>query len=310
MKKQTESNESIVKRIQEGSKQAQSGYMVKDFQDDLMRLYEANRGILGLLVRKYERFNERADLEQEFFLAMYEAARSYEPSKGSFVGLLYQYGNWRFFSLSFGVVKFPGWFFSLKRQYDALVSDFQAQHHSRPTVPEICHYLHISEKRLEQLYRLMDFQLLRSLSESVPGADDITLEETIADPCDPIQEAQEELERQELKKALWEIVDSLPQDQAQALRERFQQDLTYLQIAEQHHCSIEGARRLCDGAIRALKKPKTLRKIQSYLDFDIYGAGMRGIGTNAFIHYGSATERAAIRLYNLAPGSPIAEIHD
>lgn len=67
------SNEELVERIQSG----------EDAQNNMLKLWQQNRGMIERLANDYSKVEEREDLKQEAYFGLYRAVESYNPNKGS-----------------------------------------------------------------------------------------------------------------------------------------------------------------------------------------------------------------------------------
>ena len=67
------SNEDLVSRIQSG----------EDVQNNMLKLWQQNQGMIEELAGKYCHMAEKEDLKQEAYFAICKAVDSYDPDKGS-----------------------------------------------------------------------------------------------------------------------------------------------------------------------------------------------------------------------------------
>ena len=65
-------NEELVARIKAGI----------DTADNMLALWEQNRGMIGKLARRYSAYADIEDLQQEGYLALYDAIDGFKPDKG------------------------------------------------------------------------------------------------------------------------------------------------------------------------------------------------------------------------------------
>ena len=76
------SNEELVKEIQSGQNR----------EDNLIRLWESNQGLIRLVIKKFAAAGEWEDLQQEGYLALHRAVFAYDPARGaSFSTALYKW---------------------------------------------------------------------------------------------------------------------------------------------------------------------------------------------------------------------------
>lgn len=98
---------------------------------------------------------------------------------------------------------------------------------------------------------------------------------------------------EQMKAAVWEEVDRLPQISADIIRARYENSMTLEETAEQLGLKRREAVRILEAkAMRMLRKPESLARLKPYC-IDLYGISARG-NIGAFFRSGmSSTERAA-----------------
>ncbi|NLU24431.1 MAG: sigma-70 family RNA polymerase sigma factor [Clostridiales bacterium] len=161
---------------------------------------------------------------------------------------------------------FIGWFtFYLKSEFSALYG------------------LKTSRQREDPMHRAV------SLSAPVPGADDLTMEDMVADPVDPYEDPEQAMYLEQLHDALEEAMATIPGNLSDALRRRFYQGQTLSKAAKDIGIAPENVRQRENKALRNLRNPKIARGLRPFLypDSDVYAAGLRR---------GNSTEAAAIRM--------------
>ena len=93
------------------------------------------------------------------------------------------------------------------------------------------------------------------------------------------------------------MVDSLPKQEAAAIRGRFQKNLTYQQCGDMIGITRDRARSVEAKGLRTLRHPKNSNKLKPFLDgYEVIRAdAIRGTGVRRFENtWTSATERVAL----------------
>ena len=111
-----------------------------------------------------------------------------------------------------------------------------------------------------------------SLDAPLSDEDEGTLSELVADPVDQMAEADERMYRQWLHDTLEEILSGLPELEEQTIRQRYYEGLTRREIGEKSGVCIETVRQWENKGLRALRKPKVLRRLDLRTDFYRRGA--------------------------------------
>ncbi|MDY4692100.1 MAG: sigma-70 family RNA polymerase sigma factor, partial [Blautia sp.] len=114
---------------------------------------------------------------------------------------------------------------------------------------------------------------------------------------DPEEEIVEQLQQEQLKETLWATVDKLPEPQPEVLRMRYLEDQTFKKISEQVGRGYQRTVQIHNDALRQLRRPRYRKKLDPFLDGEIYSSGLKGNGVGQFNRsWTSSTERAALKL--------------
>lgn len=143
-------------------------------------------------------------------------------------------------------------------------------------------------------YRKDVFVSIRSFEEEI--YDDITLEDTIPDPVNGIEQAQERIEQEELSAILWGTVEDLGPDESKVLKMRFREESTLKECGEALGVSTEHARRIEQKALKKMRGFRIRKKLEPFVEENAYSISLKS-GLNSFRYTGiSSTERAAFYL--------------
>lgn len=187
------------------------------------------------------------------------------------------------------------------RAYSKMINSYRVRFARDPEEIEVCCALNLSRDQYQQL--LKDLQTIRTCSTSAPAGEDgeTILEDLIPAEGDPIGDVLERISKEEEAAALWNVVDQLPEREAEVIRSRYRDDLTLKQCGEALGVSSELVRRIQEKALRRLRNPKVQKKLSPYLtDSGAYTMGLKGTGRGSFERGGSAQERAVMRLEELS----------
>ena len=141
---------------------------------------------------------------------------------------------------------------------------------------------------------------LGSLDKPIKEEDDGTIGDFVRDPSDLMQDAEERIQQEQLRAAIWGCVDELPEKQAEAIRARYRDGLTLKETGERLGVNIEGARQWERKGIRELRKPSKTKRLRPFFpEYDrIFSMGSTGTGVGIFDRtWTSATERAALKQF-------------
>lgn len=283
-------NEELVEKIQVG----------EDVADNMLQLWQQNRGFIHKIVNQYKAFAEVEDLEQEGYLGFSEAVRHYDPGKG--VTFLHYASYWikqyivRYIKGN-GIVRLPEHIQERIRKYNGIVQKWQQDHHRSPSDEEICYFYGVSEKMLDKVHKARVMAQIGSLDVPVGEETENTLYDLLPCPTDSTEQAIEKIQAEQLRSILWLMVKELPGNEPEIIWKRYREELTFKEIGQQLGISVEAVRQWEKKGLRELRKPSKARILEGFLeDGRIYNSALHGNGVSSFNRtWTSSTERAALK---------------
>ena len=287
------SNEEIVERIQSG----------EDIQNNMLKLWQQNRGMIERMANDYSKVEEREDLKQEAYFGLCKAVKSYDPDKGSSFltwAIYWIRQSMQRYCQNNGTIRIPVHSQEDLRQYKKLQNSFYLHVGRLPNTREYCYYLGCSVKTLESLQRNDRLSRIGSIDAPITGCenDNVTVGDAVADPGDPCSEILDSITEQQLKEILWEIVEDLPGKEPAVIKMRYQENLLYKEIAARTGITTEAARQWELKALREMRRPSRARQLRPFYDPSyIYSRALHGNGAAGFNRtWTSSTERVALDL--------------
>ena len=280
------SNEELVLKIRNGEKE-----LISD-------LWEQNKGLLRILSKPYISAGlEEDDALQEGFFAILDAVERFEPGRGTFAAIL-RYSVQRIvgsaFRESLYEKRIPANMQALIFKYKKLMAEAEAETGSPPNDYYLRFYLGITQTQLDDLRRAIHQSSCLSISQALPGAEDMTLEDLIPEPSDDIEALIDDLDREQARRDLWRTVGTLPPEQAEILKERYINRKTLQEIAEQNGINRNKVERNENKALQRLSKKTVIKQIGERFGYgtrNLYGGSLQ-----AFKHtFTSNVEAAAIK---------------
>jgi len=280
-----------------------------DVANNMLQLWQQNRGFIHKIVNQYKAYAEEEDLEQEGYLGLSAAVEHYNSDEG--VTFLHYASFWikqymsRYIK-SNGTIRLPEFMQGRVREYNKMVRKWQQNYHRKPTDEEICHFLDLSWEMLENLKKAVQMAKIGSLDVPIGEDEDCSLYELIPGSIDEEEQVEsmvlEKVQKEELCAVVWPLVDSLTDTQAKTIRARYQDNMTFREIAEDQGVSVEMARQRERQGLRELRKPSKSKLLRPFLPDDdrIYSMGLQGNGVERFnMTWTSSTERAALQDWEL-----------
>ena len=289
-------NEQLAARIQAG----------ENVGNNMAILYDQVKDFIHAMAYKYHGQGELEDLEQEGFLALYDAIDHYEADQG--VKFLTYASHWirqrmqKYIQNTGSPLRLSAGRQEAIRKYRKFCTEFQAEQGCKPTEAELCRSLWLTLEQLREIQYDACMTAVKSLDAPIKGAEgeeDITLGELAASAADPCEELLDRLEQEELCSILWQCVDGLPGKQPDVIRSRYKDNMTMKQCGQ--FCGISEAevRKQQLKALRSLRSGENAKKLRPFLPEDawIYSSALIGNGVERFNHtWTSSTERVALEL--------------
>ena len=283
-------NEEIVTQIQAG----------KDVKANLERLYFQNTGLINIVINKYPKQDEE-DLRQEAFFGIQRAAELWDETRGgsfsTYCTAWIRQACARYQENYSHAIRVPSHRYQRIRYYKRTVSELREDLGREPTKAELAAALDVYDMQLDQLKADALALTPRSLSDPVPGtAEEVTLQDTIADPRNAILDLEDRIWHEQLSIILWELVDALDTREGRVLRERYQNNKTVSECSASLGMSPAQIRKTESDAIRNLGKSRNRRKLQPYADEILTSTIYNSNGYGIFSHtWSSSQERYIIQ---------------
>lgn len=284
-------NEQLVARINAGI----------DTADNMLLLYQQNKGLIYTIAKKYSGLAELDDLAQEGYIGLCEAVSHYDNAAGvkfsSYAGTVIRRHMQRYIHGN-SAVSMSEHMSTLVYEYNRLRNAFIARYDRKPTDREICHYLELSGKQLALLKKAAQMSHTASLDMPIGEEDGkATLCDTLKADYDTEQEVLERVQQEQLKETIWKAVDSLPERQADIIRKRYAEGKTLQETGESIGITRERVRQEEYKAFRALRNPRRFERLHSFADSMIYSRALRGNGVERFnTTWTSSTEDVALKM--------------
>lgn len=270
-------NEQIVLRIKAG----------EDVAENMLQLYEQNRGMIYQVAKKYSGYAEMDDLMQEGYLALCEAVRHYSPDQGA--TFLHYAAFWikqvmmRYIENCGSLVRIPTHARECIIKYKKIFGEYKKLYGREPSDIEMRAFLHVRQEKLEDIKKSLRMDDIQSLSKPISGEDEeILLGDLVASDQVLEEDVCRKLDYEIMKKALWNTVDSLPEREADVIRKRYQDKMTLKETGQQLGVNIERARQIEAKAFRRLRIPSKCEKFRSYFEQYISASPIHHVGVSKF----------------------------
>jgi len=285
------SNEELVSLIQQEI----------DTQKNLYELYRQNTGMIFHIAKKFKGYAETEDLLQEAYFGICTAARQYQPEKGEFSSYAYHhiYGAMSRYVKGNNSLTMSEHTKLLIAQYNRFMSECEKQGQKQPSLEEVAVYMGISRKTAEMVSEIAHRGIPVSLDTPVGEEGDCCLADMIQGSEGIEDSIVNEMQYQEMKCELWQQVESLGEEPAHILNERYRQQATLKEVAENTSRTFSQVRAAEQEALKKLKIRIRHTVIMEYANEYIRSRALQGNGVETFNRsWTSSTEKVAIDLYN------------
>lgn len=277
-------NEQLVARINAGI----------DTADNMLLLYQQNRGLIYTIAKKFTGLAELEDLMQEGYIALCEAVRHFDADSNvkfsSYAGTVIKRHMKRYI---YQQKDLPEYMQALIWQYKKLDNAFMVRYGRKPQNWEYCHYLDITQEQLRQIKKSLKMEQIASIDSPI-GDEDMMLSDTLVSDTDVESEVLDEVQQAQLRAELWQAVDELPGELSELMRKRYQDNMTLQGTGDSMGISRDKVRTEESKALRILRRNDN---ILSFGDDYIATAAMHGTGVKRFNRtWTSSTERVALQL--------------
>ena len=292
-------NEQLVIRIKAGI----------DTADNMLTLYNQVKAFIHTIAWKHRGQEEVEDLEQEGYLALYDAIDGYDPDTGCKFLTYAEY--WikqrivRYIERNSSSLRLSFHSQARLRQYKRFYDSFMKEHGREPSEAETAAQMGLSIDQVRDIHKNACIANPGSLDAPVKGYEEegLTLGDGVPSGEDMEGDTLERMQHEQLKAVLWECVDGLPGRQPEVIRKQYRDNMTMAEIGREYGVSREAIRQDQAKALRELRKPKRSDRLRPFLPDDerLYSMGLSGNGVGRFNRtWTSSTERAVIIREELA----------
>lgn len=284
-------NEQLVARIQAGEDEA----------DNMLQLWQQNRGFIARMARKYVSLAEMEDLEQEGYIGLCEAVRRYDPGKGvafiNYAAFWIRQAMRRYVDNCGAVVRIPSGMVDWIREYNRALREYRQAYHEWPSDGALCWILGIKKEKLRDIQQAVRMGNMGSLDAPIETEDgELSVLDVIPSGEDPAGDVSRRLDHESMSRDLWGAVDRLPGDLPAAVRLRYKDRLTLEKTGQALGVNRERARQLESKAMRILRQPHRCRTFRAYFEEYLSAAPIHHRGLQTYLTtWTSEVEREVLR---------------
>lgn len=272
-----------------------------DVSDNMQKLWEQNRTLIRDTAKRYRGYADVEDLEQEGYLALYDAVEGYEPEKGykfmTYARHWIRQGMRRYIDNCCSIIRIPVHEKEKLQEYRKLVNAFQMYRNRKPTAEETACIMHLNMEQVHELEAALKMEQTGSLD--APASEDDENSGTAGDmiPSDMDVEGLvlDGMEACRVKDTVWEVVESLPDDQAVIIKGWYREGKTLKEIGQDAGIPLKKIYSMKAAAMRGLRKPERRNRLAMLIPELVEARAYRHSSISEFNRtWTSTTEGAAL----------------
>ncbi|TGY96884.1 sigma-70 family RNA polymerase sigma factor [Petralouisia muris] len=258
-------NEQIVSEIR-------NGYSATDY---MQSLYEGNLPLIRKFIKPFTAYECEADLLQESYFGLWEAAQHYETSKNvrfmTYAEYWIRQSVQRYLEKCGSTVRIPSYTRQKIARYKKTVQELEQELGRVPTDNEIADKMRVSVRLLAELR--IQMQGIASLDTPLADDNSLTLSDTIQADFNLEDETIDKMYAEHSKSQLWGIVERYTSDRENSIiKEIFINNRTMAAVAREQGVTIDRIRQIKEKGLRRLRIGKAKRELLE--KFDIVEAGL------------------------------------
>ncbi len=246
-------NEELVQEIQAGN----------DVQNNMGFLYEKNKRLMLQFVFPFAKMAEIDDLMQEAYFGLVKAVEQFDISgELKFTSCLkyHIYNSMRDYLQTSRPIRIPAHIIEKVSKYYSVVNSYKDENGEKPSDEYIINKLGITQRQYKSLQHTIQSFSTVSFDDAIPGNDDLTIGETLADDCDVAEEVIEDVTREKAKSDIWKCVDTLDEKSKELMYAVYKEGMTEIAYAKNKGVSYQAISGRMRSAYRLLKKMDKIKE--------------------------------------------------
>lgn len=253
-------NEELVEKIQSS----------EDVESNMGLLYQQNRRLIYKFALPFSNMVDMDDLMQEAYFGLVKAVEKYDPEK-EFKFLTYAEwqirGHLQRYCYNFGKNRrIPVHMIERMSKYHDVIRKYENEHGEKPSDDYIKQEMQINTNQLKAIRNTIQMCNTVSLDDIVPGTDDVTVGETIADETDFQEEIIQKMAEEQVNSSVWKSVDELDQKLRDIIHLRYENGLSQKSAAKNLGISAERIRQYEHKAYQLLKAKEAIQMAAEFYD--------------------------------------------
>lgn len=270
-----------------------------DTAENMLALWQQNKGFIHQMAVKYSNYAEVEDLKQEAYFGLCKAVEHYDADMNvafiNYAAFWIKQAMQRYIDNCGSVVRIPVGARGEILKYKKIANEYRKYYGCEPSDREMREFLGVSEGKLESIKKNVRMGQIQSLDEPLSEEGESSLGATVSDGSHMEEDVIKRLDTAAMKRELWIEVKSLPTEQSEVIIKKFKNCLSLKDIGDNLGVSIEETRKIERNAMKNLRKPQKSKKFKLYFEQYLSAPCIHHVSVSAFNRtWTSSTEKAAL----------------
>lgn len=241
-----------------------------DTAENMLALWQQNKGFIHQMAVKYSNYAEVEDLKQEAYFGLCKAVEHFDADMGvtfiNYAALWIKQAMQRYIDNCGSVVRIPVGARGEILKYKKIANEYRKYYGCEPSDSEMRAFLGVSKGKLESIKKSVRMGQIQSLDEPIGEEGESSLVDIVSDANDMEENVIKRLDTAATKKELWIEVENLPAEQTKVIIKKFKNCLSLKDISNNLGITIEETRKIESNAMKNLRKPQKSKKFKLYFE--------------------------------------------
>lgn len=241
-------------------------------QNNLGLLYEQNKGFIHQLALPYSKKVDIEDLMQEAYFALMNAAYSFDTKKEccftTYAAYKIQAQMQRYCFNNGSVKRIPIHILRLIHKFHSYKKKYYEENCEYPNDEQIRTNLKIGKAKLTEIKQIIYSEECKSLNATIPGTEEFTLEDTIADEKNIENDVVDKLTAEQLNQSIWDAVNKLDKHSSEIITGIYKDRKTQEYFSDLFNVSNARIGELKKRALKELKKSNKIKEAATFYGYD------------------------------------------
>ena len=243
-----------------------------DEKNNLGLLYKQNEGFIHKLALPYSKKVDIEDLMQEGFFGLRNAVYSFDTEQDccftTYAAYKIQAKMQQYCFNNGSVKRIPIHILRLIHKFHSFRKKYYDENFEYPSDEQIKTELKIRTAKLNEIKQIIYSEECQSLSATIPGTEDFTLEDVIADEKNIENDIVDEMTAEQLKQSIWDAVSELDEHSSEIITGIYKNGKTQEYYSELFNLSNARIGELKKRALKELKNSEKIKEAALFYGYE------------------------------------------